>query len=169
MENEVIFSEKQRFTQWWIWVFLAGINLVFIYGIYKQVIIGQPFGDNPMNNVGLILVAILMFSLGVLFWSFQLETVITKSGIYVKYFPFHKAFRECTLAKISKLYVRQYKPLSEFGGWGIKFAVGGQAFNVSGNMGLQIEFMDGKKLLIGTNKPTELAEIINKINEIHTK
>ena len=53
--------------------------------------------------------------------------------------------------------MRKYSPLREFGGWGYRVGPGGKAFNMQGNMGLQLEMMGGEKLLIGTRKPEELA------------
>jgi len=39
----------------------------------------------------------------------------------------------------------------------------GRALNMSGNMGLQLELKDGKKLLIGTQKFEELEQLLQKI------
>jgi hypothetical protein len=61
--------------------------------------------------------------------------------------------------------VRRYSAFSEFGGWGIRFGSSGTAFNVSGNIGLQLEFLNKERLLIGTNKPTELTKVIEELNE----
>jgi hypothetical protein len=41
----------------------------------------------------------------------------------------------------------------------------GKAFNVSGNKGLQLEFNDGRKLLIGTSKPEELEAFLLQLNK----
>jgi len=61
--------------------------------------------------------------------------------------------------------VRRYNALSEFGGWGIRFGSNGTAFNMSGTMGLQLEFLNRKRLLIGTNKATELTKVIEELND----
>ena len=34
----ILFSETQKFKQWWIWLLLLSINSIFIFGIYVQVI-----------------------------------------------------------------------------------------------------------------------------------
>jgi hypothetical protein len=58
--------------------------------------------------------------------------------------------------------------LTEYGGWGLRLGILGKgtAFNVSGDKGLQLEFIDNKKLLIGTKKPEELTETLNKIGQL---
>lgn len=96
----------------------------------------------------------------------RLKNQIRKDGVYVKFFPFHLSFKVYKWDKVSKLFVRQYDPISEYGGWGLRIGRNGKAFNVSGNKGLQLEFHDNKKLLIGTNKPEELKETLLKIGPL---
>jgi TATA-box binding protein (TBP) (component of TFIID and TFIIIB) len=63
--------------------------------------------------------------------------------------------------------VREYAPLSEYGGWGLRYSVNhGKAYNVSGNQGVQLFFTNGKKLLIGTQKPEEITAILKQINQL---
>lgn len=40
----------------------------------------------------------------------------------------------------------------DYGGWGIRYGRKGKAFNVFGSRGLQLEFTNGKRLLIGSQK-----------------
>ena len=44
----IVFKETQKFSQWWLWLILIGIGILPILGIYKQLIIGEKFGDKPM-------------------------------------------------------------------------------------------------------------------------
>lgn len=39
----------------------------------------------------------------------------------------------------------------------------GRAFNVSGNIGLQLEFINGEKLLIGTQNPEKLRNVLEDL------
>jgi hypothetical protein len=59
--------------------------------------------------------------------------------------------------------------MREFGGWGfrVKYYPGGDiAYNVHGNMGLQLVFNKKKrKVLIGTNNAGELEEVLKKLND----
>jgi len=103
-----------------------------------------------------------------MFINMRLETQIKKDGVYLKFFPFHLSFRRYTWDKISKSFVRQYNPIGEYGGWGIRFGFfgKGKAYSVSGNKGLQVEFSDTKRVLIGTNKPDELTETLKRIGQL---
>jgi hypothetical protein len=64
-----------------------------------------------------------------------------------------------------KAYIRKYNPIKDYGGWGIRWGSfrKGNAYNMSGNMGLQLVFKDGKKLLFGTQRSSELDQIIEQL------
>jgi hypothetical protein len=100
--------------------------------------------------------------------NFRLDKVIKKDGIYVRFFPFHLRFKHYSWDKLTKSFVRQYSPIAEYGGWGLRFGLFGKgtAYNISGNKGLQLQFIDNKKLLIGTNKPDELTETLKIIGQL---
>lgn len=168
MGDEVLFHERQKFTQWWMWIILLVINVLFLLGTYKQVFNDQQFGDKPMSNQGLIFITSMTIMLTLLFAIFRLETQVKNDGIYVRFFPFHISFKYYSWDQISKSFVRKYRPLTEYGGWGIRFGIFGKgvAYNVSGNMGLQLVLTSNKKLLIGTNKPEELIKVLNEINQL---
>lgn len=93
MDKQVLFSEKQRFNQIWLWVILLGLTALFLFGLVKQVVLGEPFGTKPMPDGGLILVNLLLILLSLLFKSLRLETYIKWDGIYVRFFPFHFKFK----------------------------------------------------------------------------
>ncbi|MFH2095813.1 MAG: hypothetical protein ABIJ16_08920, partial [Bacteroidota bacterium] len=65
MEEKVLFEEKQRFKQWWIWLIIISINGLSFAGIFIQVIGGRPFGNHPASNTLLfvIMAFVLIFTL----------------------------------------------------------------------------------------------------------
>lgn len=163
MKNEIVFSETQKFNQWWLWLVLIGLNGLFVFGVFKQIIAGGKFGNLSATDIVLLAVTAFMFLLNILFFNFRLETRIQTDGIYVRFFPFHKSFKHYSWDAIEQSYVRKYSPVREYGGWGIRTGQKGEAFNISGNQGLQLEFKDHGRLLIGTNKPEELSAALDKI------
>lgn len=167
MHNEILFTERQKFNQWWLWVILSGVNGLSIFSVRKQIIDEQQFGAKPIST-GLLILTVTTLLFTVLFISCRLDTTIKKDGVYVRFFPFHLKFKYYNWNIMIKSYVRQYSPLIEYGGWGLRFGIFGKgtAFNVSGNKGLQLEFLNHKKLLIGTNKPGELIETLNKLGQL---
>ncbi len=168
MTNKIVFSEKQRFKKYWVWLILFGLNGLFIFGLIKQVIFGYQFGDKPMSDIGLIIVTILTLLLSILFFNFRLETNIQSDGIYVRFFPFQLKFKFYSWDKIDQSFVREYHPIGEFGGWGIRGFSRNRAYNVSGNKGIQLIMQDGSKILIGTNKADEAKDILKQLGHLTT-
>lgn len=131
----------------------------------SQLFFGIQFGNKPASNWELILVSMFILILSGFFICFRLQTEIKEDGIYVRFFPLHLKFRFYSWNDIDKVYIRTYKPLKEYGGWGIKGTRANKAFNVSGKEGLQLELKDGKKLLIGTKRTSELNELLIRLKK----
>lgn len=162
MEN-ILFEEKQKPKQFWIWALLIVVCSMPLYGLYSQMVLGKPFGNNPMSNSGLVLLFCFLLLTAVFVLNITLRTKICKDGIYVKMFPFHAKFKVYHKESLAEAYVRKYQPVKEYGGWGLRYGFkNGIAFNVSGNMGLQLELKSGKKILIGSNKPKELEHALTQ-------
>ena len=94
MKKLILFSEKQKFKQWWLWVILLIVNGVILIGIFKQLITDQPFGDKPMSNLGFLLTAIPLLLITLLILNIRLNTLIKEDGLYVRFFPFHWSFKK---------------------------------------------------------------------------
>ena len=162
---KIEFKEEQKFTQWWLWIILIGIGLLPIFGIYKQLIIGEKFGTKPMSDIGLIFFAIFIFSLIALFWFMRLKTEIDKSGIKMSFFPFVKKKVNWNEIKSAKIVNYGF-----VGGWGIRlWTKYGTVYNMKGKIGLAIELNNGKIFLIGTQKETELNKVVNEIKPAGNK
>lgn len=167
-ESDILFHEKQQFRQWWIWLILVGLNALFVASAIKQIGWGQQFGDKPMNNAELIGATVTIVLLTIFIISMRLETQIKPDGIYVRFFPFHFKYQHYSWGTLTKSYVRQYSPIAEYGGWGLRLGLfgKGKAYNVSGDKGLQLEFTTGQRLLIGTNNPEELSTVLISIGQL---
>jgi hypothetical protein len=168
MNDEIIFQERQRFRQWWLWALLLSVDALFLYGVYVQIIRGGHFGTNPGSDAGLLAATGMVLLVSVIMLNFRLDSQIRKDGICFRFFPFHWAFRFYPWDKLSKSFVRQYNPIGEYGGWGLRFGMfgKGRAYNVSGNKGIQLVLTDGKRILIGTGKPDEAKAALKKAGHL---
>ncbi len=155
--NKVLFKETQQFRQWWnIVVILISTVSLFVFSIYvfiQQSLRGIPVGNSPVPNG--VLVVMFFFSLIFLwgFFSMKLEVEIDEEGIHYKYFPLISKMKMISKGEIQRYEIRKYKPILDYGGWGIKRKFKwGRAYNVSGNIGLQLYLTNGKKILFGTQR-----------------
>jgi hypothetical protein len=154
------FKEEQKFNQWWLWLILIPMGVLPLIGIYKQLILGEKLGDNPMSDISLLIFSIIMFSLVGLFLIMKLKTSIDKNGINMHFFPFIK--KSVDWQQIKNVKVVNY---GFVGGWGIRlWTKYGTVYNMKGNKGLAIELLNGKNFLIGTQKPEELTAMLEKIS-----
>jgi len=157
------FEEIQRFTQIWIWIVLIGVSIAIILQVPLSVI--HKSGNEPMTvSNALIIIFSLVFVIGInaLFYFARLTTRISDQEIQITFRPFINKPKTFRWDEIKEAYVRKYKPIWEYGGWGIRYRWNGKAFSTSGNQGLQLMFKSGKKILIGTHKPDELASYLKK-------
>lgn len=153
--NKVLFKETQQFRQWWWIVLILGITIpvivLSIYSLYQQTVRGIPVGDSPVPNGALIAQLFFMIILLWFFFSMKLEVWIDQDGIHYRFFPLIYKNKIFSREEIQRYEIRKYSPLLDYGGWGIKKRFKwGRAYNVSGNIGLQLYLKTGKKVLFGT-------------------
>lgn len=160
---QVLFYEQQRFTQLWLWVLLLGICAVSWWAFGQQIILKQPFGEHPAPDWGLyVILALVGFGLPVLFLFCRLVTEVRTDALYVRFVPFHLRPVRIEYTTITSCLAVNYSPLRDYGGWGVRYSRSGKAYNVSGNLGVRLEFTTGAPLLIGSAHPVELAAAIQQ-------
>tara|TARA_B100001750_G_C15188160_1_gene437481 strand:+ start:78 stop:551 length:474 start_codon:yes stop_codon:yes gene_type:complete len=141
--NEERFFEIQRFTNPLFWIVLLGSGIFSLGIIYATGELGY----------GLLMIFTLLYGLIVGFiYVHKLTTCIDKTGLSFRFFPYHWSARKYEFKNILSYEVIIYKPLRDYGGWGIRFGKGERVYNVKGNKGIRIRFIDGKKIMLGTQK-----------------
>ncbi len=169
--SDAIFFEEQplRDNKFFYLVLVGGIGMIgfFAYAMYVQLVEGKPYGDRPMGDTGLAIMGTLYILLGVamlyFFFKGRLTTEVRPSGLFVRYFPFHMRYQQIALDGIETCSARTYRPIREYGGWGIRSGPGKKAYNVAGNSGVEIVYENGKTLLIGSRKSGQLESAIDSI------
>ena len=164
--NAVKFSEVQRFRQKLLQIGVVAVSLCLIipfgYGMIKQLVFGHPWGDRPMSDTALTIVGPLMIFMAIgllwLFYVMKLITEVREDGVHISFVPL--ARQTVLFGDIVSCEVRTYRPIREYGGWGVRYGRAGKVFNVTGNRGVQLKLSSGKGLLIGSQRPEELAQAI---------
>ncbi len=145
-----LFTENQRFNQWWLWLLLATSLAVPALLLFKEVTAKSD------GFLGLIIILLVIL----LFVVLRMKTVITQENMQLTYFPF--VWKTINLSDIETIKVINY---GFVGGWGIRLWTSyGTVYNVRGNKGLHIKLKNGKQLVIGTQKPQELERIVEQLN-----
>lgn len=162
--QKVLYSEVQRFSPLLIMPFV----LLFVVAIVLEAhMLVRPLVDSenpwpdwtlPLSIAGIV----INICITVMLLVTRLQIRLEPDALYIRFFPFHLRFRRIEFDAISLIYPRTYQPMSEFGGYGIRWSKGGRAYNVSGNRGVQLEFTNGRKLLIGSQRADEFTTAVQE-------
>ncbi len=148
------FSEIQRFTQSWLFYLVIAMALV---PIVSTILVsnGTNIGQSEFMlslAIGIVIGALV---LSLMFFT-KLEVYLEREGITYRLFPFQIKFKQISYNEIESYEIRKYSPILEYGGWGLRYSFkNGKAYNISGNMGIQLVLKNDKKTLFGTLKPEE--------------
>jgi hypothetical protein len=159
--DAALFHEEQRFRQTWIWpLVLLPAGLIW-YIFIGQIFLLRPFGGNPAPN-WLVWLLFIFFGLAFpwMMFALRMTVMITHEALYVRYFPFFS--RRIQIGEIDHCDARTYAPIGEYGGWGIRGFARNRAYNVSGNRGVQLVLVSGRRLLLGSRRPEDLARALVK-------
>ncbi|HEY8403532.1 MAG TPA: hypothetical protein VIK71_02875, partial [Flavobacteriales bacterium] len=104
------FEEKQRLRQWWIFIGLIPMVAILLVEYNRN---GWDWMDISFGVLPILLTLVLLYSI-------QLKTYISLEGVAITLFPFIVRKRVFSWEEIERAYVRSYKPLKEYGGWGLK-------------------------------------------------
>ena len=62
-----------------------------LWAIFQQIILGSPFGNNPTNDLYLIILALIfVVGLPMFMYATDLDTEVIESGILIRFWPFHR-------------------------------------------------------------------------------
>jgi len=140
------FTETQRFRQWWIWALLIFALIVMVMALLKD------------SSAGVWLPFILVVGAVGLIASLRLDTRVDARGVHYRFFPLIP-WRSLPWSAIASADVQTYG----FIGYGIRWIFDGWAYNVAGHKGLMLVKTDGRKLLIGTQRPAELEQFMQQL------
>lgn len=152
-----VYNESQNYRGTWV-IFL--ILLIELPTLILMLVLF--FSAEEKNEIGIALVFVVsILSLVLtLILNIKLETRVDDSGIHFRYLPFIRNWRLIPKDSIISADVISFKPLIDFGGWGMKANGTTKLFNITGDQGLLIDSGEPKKILLGTLKAKELKSFL---------
>jgi hypothetical protein len=93
----------------------------------------------------------------------QLLTEVRPDGLFIRFVPLHLSFKRIPLENFRSYKAVIYRPIRDYGGWGIRYGWKGKSYSMSGNRGVEFEPWQGRRLLIGSQLPEQLAGAISVI------
>lgn len=149
-----LFKERQKFTQPWLWALI----LVPFAGVLAAVLL-VPKPPGPAGGLVLLVVPLILGLTVLIFATARLTTAVTPGELCVRFVPFfvNKRIPIAEIARFSPLSYTIWQT-----GYGIHYCRYGWVYNVSGNEGIQVELLNGKRLLIGTQRPRDFAAALRQ-------
>lgn len=158
-ETPLLFREVQRFRHWFFWLPVIIATGVVWWQFGQQVILGNPQGSEPIPDwLAWVLTIVFGIGLPVIAVTVRMVTEVTPGLLTVRFMPLRA--RKIPVREIDDARSREYSPMREFGGWGIKIGADGRAYNAHGTMGVQLTLRDGGRILIGTQRADELLDAL---------
>ncbi len=150
MKNNKYVEVQSFWSRWFILLILLLLG-VGIYGAVRE----KEWGAEPIIGLSILFITIIFFIF------IRLRTTVDSTGITVDFKPFlwNKLW---SWDKIAAVQIKKYS-LLDYGGWGYRIGPNGTAYTVQGKYGVQIQFKNGDKILVGTQKPEEIQQFLDHI------
>jgi hypothetical protein len=142
------FHEEQRFRQWWVWAVLGAAALPVLVVVATRGVVPS-----------VLIVPLVLLAIGVLFALARLVVDVDREAITIA-FHFLWPKRRILLTDVRRASATKYRPLLDYGGYGVRLGLRGWAFNVSGDDGVLVEMNDGSRLMIGSQRAKDLEAAI---------
>jgi len=144
------FREEQHFE--WFWTAALWVPALIVgYGLVRQVASGA------------LLWPAFVVTVGVGFWFTRLKLVteVRDDGLFIS---FEWLWPERTIYwdQIRTVETRTYRPIRDFGGWGVRWATRGIVYHARGHQGVRMVLTSGERVLIGSRQPADLAHAIGQ-------
>ncbi|MGC9946677.1 MAG: hypothetical protein ABSF64_09955 [Bryobacteraceae bacterium] len=150
----VQFHEEQRFEWFWTAIFCIPA-LIVGYGLYRQMGLNQP-SMSPSLLWPAFAVALVV---AIWFLRLKLVTEVRDDGLFIL-FVWLWPERTIPWDQIRGVETRTYRPIRDFGGWGVRWAARGIVYHARGNRGARLVLASGERVLIGSQRPDELVRAI---------
>jgi hypothetical protein len=127
----------------WLWA-LLGLSTV------------PAFVFSPV--VGLVVILIVAAFL----YSIRLVTEVRADGIYVRFAPVHRSFRQLSFDQIGRVESTEFGLLT-YGGIGIRWTPDTVAYMTTPGSGIKIDRENAKSVVIGSH---ETSKLLNRVEEL---
>jgi hypothetical protein len=162
MTSDPAFYEVQRFHQLWV-VILVGFIAVLSWAFFIRILL------NPADesSAAIIVIVFVIFGVGFPIWFLIMRLEIQVKDLQLSYrlYPLHISWRDVPASEIASAEAVTYRPILEYGGWGMRIGCRGRAYTVSGNQGVFIRRKSGACFLLGSQRPDELADALARAME----
>lgn len=156
-----LFYEAQRFPLRRAAVALAIPPCGMLGLLIWQVVLGHPWGRQPMSNASIIGWTIFLWIVYFRLITVRLVTEVCEEELMVVLRGLWRA-RHIPLSEIQAVDRVTFDPLHGYGGYGIRSNREGKAYLAGGRQGVRLTLASGLSVVLGTGRPEELQKVLSE-------
>ena len=145
-----------------LWTACLAAAAAVAYDLYRTATPGVPgagASTSMLGAVGMMGMAIGFPTLITLLFT-RLDVEVQSDQLYIAFGPIHFIRKRILFADIDSVRGLTYRPLREFGGWGIRPRGSRTAWTIRGNQAVKVTLQSGKQVYVGSRFPQRLEERI---------
>lgn len=153
-----IYKEAQ-YAPWWAWLIIVLVS----FGMPALMLL--TVNDRPSGPETIWVTTLTVGGVSMLVMAFlgRMVTRVNSQEIRID-FGWLPSYRcHIALEQVEGVQAEKYSPLREFGGWGIKGSRDNRVLSQNGYFGVRLTLPENRKLMIGTQFPQELAQVIESV------
>jgi len=158
-DSRPVFREVQRFPLRRIALALASPPCFLLGLLIWQVMLGHTWGKHPMSNGDVIGWTVFLWLVYFRLITVRLVTEVRKGELIVRMRGLWR-LRRVPLDRIQSVETIKHDIARDYGGYGIRSTREGKAYVASGGRGVRVTLPAGEKLVVGSQRPDELAAAI---------
>jgi hypothetical protein len=159
--SQPLFHEVQSFRGKRLRILLAMPPVAMLLLLVWQVILGHPWGRQPMSNTGVIFWTVFLGLVYVRLLTVRLVTEVRAKEVLVAMRGFWRK-RRIPLAEIASAQAVTYDAAHDWGGYGFRSTRRGTACIARGNRGVRLKLASGSTILIGSERSDELVSVLHR-------
>ena len=154
-----LFHEEQSLRQPRLLILTAIPPVAMLLLAIWQVGLGHPWGKQPMSNARIVGWTIFLWLIYFRLITVKLITDVLPGELSVAMRGLWRSYR-ISLAAVQSVRIVAYDPVADWGGYGVRSTARGKAFIAGGNKGVELALKKGGVVLVGTQRPDELARAL---------
>jgi hypothetical protein len=159
VSRPIVFREVQRFPLRRMALALASPPFFLLGLLIWQVVLGHTWGKHPMSNGDVIGWTVFLWLIYFRLITVRLVTEVRQGELIVAMRGLWR-LRRVPLAGIRSVETITHDVAREYGGYGFRSTREGKAYVAGGSRGVRVTLAGGEKLVVGTQRPDELAAAI---------
>jgi hypothetical protein len=156
----IVFREIQRFPLRRIAVALASPPCFMLGLLIWQVLLGHTWGKHPMSNGDVIGWTVFLWLIYFRLITVRLVTEVRQGELLIRMRGLWR-LRRVPLGRIQSVESITHDIARDYGGYGFRSIRGRKAYVANGGRGVRLTLAGGEKLVVGSQRPDELARMLH--------